>query len=222
MHYNIHHLWGALNRGARRIYLCDDCSHWQLLSKCINCLGIAKWWSSNFTILKKFSKKKKSFLVSKIFKRYSSPRLLLGCPVVQLIIERQDKCLILVSSFYSLVFKIMSWFLLTLSFSEDDALALKCVCITMTPWIKMYLVSFKQLQLFLKLQFLYLLLVGASSVWFLCPFDRIFAVCFLTVWCDQSFRLIFYIVPQTIIGHSSRKPWFLLVRSSISGPWSGH
>lgn len=38
----------------------------------------------------------------------------------------------------------------------------------------MYLVSFNQSQLFLKLQFLYLLLVGASSVWFLSPLDRIF------------------------------------------------
>ena len=58
----------------------------------------------------------------------------------------------------------------------------------------MYLVSFNQSKLFLKLQFLYLVLVGASSVWFLSPLDRIFVVCFLTIFCDQSFRLIFYIL----------------------------
>lgn len=59
----------------------------------------------------------------------------------------------------------------------------------------MYLkTEFQTIAVILKLNSFYLLLVGASSVWFLCPFDRIFAVCFLTVWCDQSFRLIFYIV----------------------------
>lgn len=119
-----------------------------------------------------------SFITQKTFIKSNFPSLWFGYPEVQLIEERQDKCLFLL--LYLLVFKMKRWFPSILQRGPI------CFSIISRSWIWTYLMYFNLLQLHSLMQNVQTLPVGASLRWFLNPFYLTLMTSCFQLWQDVS------------------------------------
>lgn len=127
-----------------------------------------------------------SFITQKTFIKSNFPSSWFGYPEVQLIEERQDKCLVLL--LYLLVFKVKHWFPSILQRGPI------CLSIISRSWIWTYLMYFNLLRLYSLMQNVQTLPVGASLRWFLNPFDLTLMTSLLSIMtrCLISFRRFFW------------------------------
>ena len=153
-----------------------------------------------------------SFITQKTFIKSNFPSSWFGYPEVQLIEERQDKCLVLL--LYLLVFKMKRWFPSILQ------RRLICFSIISCSWIWTYLMYFKLLQHSL-MQNVQTLPVGASSRWLLNPFDLTLMTSLLSI-MTRCFNLILYLffVLRPELSHFFKKPWFLFSIHWLITKWS--
>lgn len=125
-----------------------------------------------------------SFITQKTFIKSNFPSSWFGYPEVQLIEERQDKCLVLL--LYLLVFKVKHWFP---SIPQRGPI---CLSIISRSWIWTYLMYLNLLRLYSLMQNVQTLPVGASLRWFLNSFDLTLMTSLLSI-MTRCFNLISHI-----------------------------